>query len=65
MGMMDYEGMSNPTPLPYSKFVLTIPIAKSSWTDKHPIDQTGFAPNVHIRLPENKWIDFIVKDLHK
>lgn len=65
MGMMDYEGMSNPTPLPYSKFVLTIPIAKSSWTDKHPIDQTGFTPNVHIGLPENMWIDFIVKDLHK
>jgi hypothetical protein len=24
MGMMDYEGMSNRTPLPYDKFILTI-----------------------------------------
>lgn len=65
MGMMDYEGMSNPTPLPCNKFVLTIPVAKSSWTDRHPIDQTGFAPDVQIRLPENKWIDFIMNDLRK
>ena len=42
IGMMDYEGMSNPTALPYNKYVLTIPISKSSWTDNHPIDQSGF-----------------------
>lgn len=63
IGMMDYEGMSNPTALPYSKFILTIPIAKSSWTDTRPIDQTGFAPDVPVKLPENEWIDFIVSDL--
>lgn len=65
IGMMDYEGMSNPTTLPYNRFILTIPIAKSSWTDAKPIDQTGFRPNVPIRLPENEWIDFIVDDLPK
>jgi hypothetical protein len=65
MGMMDYEGMSNPTTLPYNKFILTIPIAKSSWTDTTPIDQTGFTPDVPIRLPENKWINYIVDDLPK
>ncbi len=65
IGMMDYEGMSNPTALPYNKFILTIPIAKSSWTDARPIDQTGFKPDVPIRLPENKWIDLIVEDLPK
>lgn len=65
IGMMDYEGMSNPTTLPYSKFILTIPIAKSNWTDTKPIDQTGFTPDVPIRLPEGKWIDFVVDDLPK
>jgi len=65
IGMMDYEGMSNPTTLPYSKFILTIPITKSSWTDTRPIDQTGFTPDVPIRLPENKWIDLIMDDLPK
>lgn len=65
IGMMDYEGMSNPTTLPYNKFILTIPIIKSSWTDTQPIDQTGFTPDVRIRLPESQWIDFIVEDLPK
>jgi C-terminal processing protease CtpA/Prc len=65
IGMMDYEGMSNPTALPYNKFMLTIPIAKSSWTDTKPIDQTGFAPDVLIKLPENRWPDFIANDLPK
>lgn len=63
IGMMDYEGMSTPTALPYEKFILTIPIAKSSWTDKHPIDQKGFRPDVLISLPHQKWIDFIMRDL--
>ncbi|RFM36038.1 hypothetical protein DXN04_00545 [Chitinophaga silvisoli] len=65
IGMMDYEGMSNPTPLPYEKFILTIPITKSNWTDTKPIDQTGFAPDVPIKLPENRWIEFVVDDLPK
>jgi C-terminal processing protease CtpA/Prc len=63
IGMMDYEGMSSPTHLPFDKFILTIPIAKSSWTDTKPIDQTGFKPDVSIDLPQSKWIDFIIKDL--
>ena len=65
MGMMDYEGMSTPTPLPFHKFILTIPIAKSSWTDTQPIDQTGFTPDVLINLPHTQWIPFIAKDLPK
>jgi len=64
IGMMDYEGMSTPTPLPYNKFILTIPTVKSSWTDKNPIDRTGFKPQVSLNnLPQNKWLSFIMKDL--
>lgn len=62
-GMMDYEGMSIPTPLPCDKFILTIPIVKSSWTDSSPIDQTGFKPDVIINKPQSIWLDYILKDL--
>lgn len=65
IGMMDYEGMSVPTPMPYNKFILTIPIAKSSWTDTHPIDKTGFKPDVIINRPLNEWTEFIIRDLEK
>ncbi|MGV3586570.1 MAG: S41 family peptidase [Adhaeribacter sp.] len=65
LGMMDYEGMSTPTALPYEKFSLTIPISKSSWTDKNPIDRTGFKPDIVINKPQNEWLDFIIKDLPK
>ncbi len=65
IGMMDYEGMSIPTPLPYSQFRLTIPIVKSSWTDTKPIDQTGFQPDVILNIPQHQWIDAIVKDIMK
>lgn len=65
IGMMDYEGMSIPTPLQYDKFILTIPIVKSGWTDKNPIDKTGFTPDVIINQPQSKWIDFIINDLQK
>lgn len=66
IGMMDYEGMSNPTPLPYDKYILTIPIVKSSWTDTNPIDQTGFKPDVLLHnMPQQDWIEFIRKDLEK
>lgn len=55
IGMMDYEGMSIPTPLPYDKFILTIPITKSSWTDRKPVDLTGFEPEILLNnLPQNK-----------
>ena len=64
IGMMDYEGMSNLTSMPYSGYYLTIPIVKSSWTDENPIDKTGFKPDVILnKLEQNKWIDFIKKDL--
>lgn len=66
IGMMDYEGMSNPTQLSCSYYNLFIPNMKSSWTDKNPIDQTGFRPQVLLNhIPQNKWLDFIVKDLEK
>lgn len=65
IGMMDYEGMSIPTALPYDKFILTIPIVRSSWTDKKPIDQSGFKPDVIINLPQGKWTDFIINNLQK
>jgi len=63
IGMMDYEGMSTPTKLPYDKFILTIPIVKSSWTDKHPIDQSGFKPDVLLKMPQDEWIQYVMKDL--
>lgn len=66
VGMMDYEGMSYPTPLPYDKYILTIPIVKSSWTDKKPIDQTGFKPDILLdKIEQKNWIKFILKDLEK
>jgi hypothetical protein len=66
IGMMDYEGMSIPSPMPYEKFVFTIPIAKSSWTDRQPIDATGFTPNVSLKgIPQSEWIGRIIKDLKK
>lgn len=66
IGMMDYEGMSTPTPLPYDKFILTIPIVKSSWTDQNPIDKTGFQPEILLNhLPQNEWIPYIAENLEK
>ncbi len=66
IGMMDYEGMSNPTALPYDKYILTIPIVKSSWTDKKPIDQTGFQPDIFLnKIERTKWVNFVMKDLER
>ncbi len=65
IGMMDYEGMSTPTTLPFEEFILTIPIVKSSWTDKKPIDRTGFKPDILINLPKSRWTNFIIDDLQK
>lgn len=66
IGMMDYEGMSNPTSLPYNKYILTIPIVKSSWTDKNPIDETGFKPTILLnKIDQTKWIEFVMHDLEK
>ncbi|MDZ4071604.1 MAG: S41 family peptidase [Sediminibacterium sp.] len=64
IGMMDYEGMSIPTALPYDKYFLTIPIVKSSWTDKKPIDLTGFQPDILLnKIEQKKWVEFIRRDL--
>jgi hypothetical protein len=66
IGMMDYEGVSNLTQMPYSNFYLSIPIVRSSWTDKKPIDKIGFKPDIMLDMIEqNKWIDYIKQDLEK
>lgn len=66
VGMMDYEGMSNLTPLPYTGYYLTIPIVKSSWTDSKPIDQTGFKPDILLdKIDQKDWIKYIQEDLEK
>ncbi|MFN3299574.1 MAG: S41 family peptidase [Sediminibacterium sp.] len=66
IGMMDYEGMSTLTPLPYDQYMLTIPIVKSSWADKEPIDQTGFKPDVLLdKIEQKNWIEFVQQDLEK
>jgi C-terminal processing protease CtpA/Prc len=66
IGMMDYEGMSNLTPMPYANYYLTIPIVKSSWTDKNPIDKNGFKPDITLeKVEQNKWVDFIKKDMER
>lgn len=66
IGMMDYEGMSNPTPMPYPNYYLTIPIVKSSWTDKNPIDKTGFKPDIILdKIEQNKWVDFLQRELER
>jgi hypothetical protein len=66
IGMMDYEGMSIPTPLPYDKYILSIPISKSSWTDANPIDLTGFQPEILLDSIEQKnWVQFVLEDLEK
>lgn len=64
--MMDYEGMSNLTPLPYDKYFVTIPIVKSSWTDKDPIDQKGFRPDVLLnKIDPTKWVEYVRLQLEK
>lgn len=67
IGMMDYEGMSYPTPLSYSKFIVTIPIVQSSWTSTQPIDRTGFRPdNLLYNIPPAKWVKHVQHNLeHK
>lgn len=66
IGMMDYEGMSNPTAMPYDKFILTIPIVKSSWTDTKPIDHEGFKPDVLLNnIGQKDWVKHIQKELER
>ncbi|AOM79395.1 hypothetical protein BFS30_20810 [Pedobacter steynii] len=53
------------TPLPFKEFILMIPVSKSSWTDKHPIDETGFSPDRKLSIPPKQWINYIMTDLRK
>ena len=65
VGMMDYEGPASQTPLPCKSLILMMPVSKSSWTDKTPIDATGFSPDVKLSIPENQWVEYILKDLKR
>lgn len=65
-GMMDYEGMSIPTALPYSGFQLYIPIAHSPWTLTAPIDRKGFMPDVLLTgIPRENWVENLRARLEK
>ncbi len=66
IGMMDYEGMSTPTALPYNKYILTIPIVRSSWTATNPIDLKGFTPDKLLHsIDQKEWVEYVRKDLEK
>lgn len=65
VGMMDYEGPTSTTPLPCKELILMMPVSKSSWTDKNPIDEAGFSPDVKLKIPGKQWVEYIVKDLKK
>ncbi|MGY4385129.1 hypothetical protein ACVWYN_002165 [Pedobacter sp. UYP24] len=65
VGMMDFEGPAATTPLPSKQLILMVPVSKMSWTDKNPIDQLGFSPDVKLTIPHNEWVDYIRKDLKK
>ncbi|ACU63763.1 S41 family peptidase [Chitinophaga pinensis] len=64
LGMMDYAGMPQSTPLPFKGYYLAIPDTKSSWTDTAPIDATGLQPEKDLsKIPQTEWVDFIRRDL--
>ncbi|TCD25612.1 hypothetical protein EZ456_15250 [Pedobacter psychrodurus] len=65
VGMMDYEGPASPTPLPCKMLVLMMPVSKSSWADKKPIDATGFSPDIKLNMSGDQWVEYIIKDLKK
>lgn len=65
VGMMDYEGPASTTPLPCKELILMMPVSKSSWTDKNPIDESGFSPDVKLTIPSKQWVEYIIKDLKK
>jgi len=65
VGMMDYEGPSSTTPLPCKSLILMMPVSKSSWTDKDPIDENGFTPDVKLNMRGNQWVEYITKDLKR
>lgn len=64
--MMDYLGMLQRTALPFKDYHLVIPDTKSSWTDKAPMYQTCFIPEVDLSgLQQWRWVDFVKNDLSK
>lgn len=65
VGMMDYEGPSSTTLLPCKELILMMPVSKSSWTDKNPIDESGFSPDVKLSMPAKQWIEYVIKDLKR
>lgn len=65
VGMMDYEGPSVSTPLPCNQFVLRIPVSRSSWTEKKPIDLKGFRPDVRVKLPDAQWVEWVTKRMER
>jgi len=65
VGMMDYEGPTSTTPLPCKELILMMPVSKSSWTDKSPIDEVGFSPDIKLNISEKQWVEYIVKDLKR
>ncbi|WP_449435662.1 S41 family peptidase [Pedobacter steynii] len=65
VGMMDYEGPTSTTPLPCKGLILMMPVSKSSWTDKNPIDENGFTPDVKLNMQGNQWVEYIIKDLKR
>ena len=64
-GMMDYQGASSSTALPYPDYYLYIPISKSDWTDKQPTNDNGFEPDVFIpnSIPHDDWVDFVMHSI--
>jgi hypothetical protein len=65
VGMMDYEGPTSRTALPCKTLILMMPVSKSSWADKNPIDKKGFSPDIKLNIPENQLIEFVSKDLKR
>ncbi len=66
IGMMDYEGMGTPTPLPFGEYILTIPVSRSSWTAKAPTNGKGFVPDVLLtHLPYAQWVPYVQKMMER
>lgn len=62
MGIMDYLGQSNPTPLPCPDLYLVIPTERSSWTATAPTNGTGMVPDILLdSIDELDWIDATIK----
>lgn len=63
LGMMDYEGPTVTTQLPSDQFILMVPVSRSSWTERVPIDETGFAPKLRLKGDGAKWVNEVRRKL--